>query len=703
MSKMEQILRLDSQEYDSSLSVVNPHSVLVQITIPHAEHLQQLLGQFLPQRGVSHLSLSPLVLFFSQFLPAFHRNDYSEITIGSCSSISSHTLICSLRLRAPAIGSAHQGAALLRVRRRIDVPQQMTPAQQRAYIDGMYDFPLVDQDASLHQQMLDLLDAPGATQNGSFDQQKYELFDAPLTPIAADSDSESESAGELVLPNVAATASSPNNEADDTEVDQMISSAPTAAPFSTGTSASHTQGNDDSDDEDSLFSFDAPSPAHTDVELSEPSSLPATSTSNQTQALSDSEESEADEIMSSPPIATVTELISSPSIASSDIGSLLDSDVEFDELASDTPADDSGTAGPTTDIGSMDSDVELDDGAFGYGAESSAGSDVDLDDEMWSSPTGGLGYPESTAEADFEVDEFMSAAASPGANGRFYSEHGYILPAPSFAPITPARSETSVALSLMRSSSDSPGSDTDMDLGPYLYSPATPDATPNTSLAPITPGSDTNMDLGPYLYSPATPDATPDTSMETEDPFSAPSTPNHGQSFDPFPAPFALGSPFHRNGSVDPEQSSSPAIPTSPIFRPFRFNRPARLITYTKKDRARYGGPLFVGHSPDTPVNHEDPDTPDNHEDPATYETPTVLADALSAHSDASGEPEVETGDESETAEPQPERISRRLVCKTLLIPSAILRTAEWYNHYDFYSAVQGYPRPLIDRCQVEI
>ncbi|KAK7030001.1 hypothetical protein R3P38DRAFT_3188937 [Favolaschia claudopus] len=73
---------------------------------------------------------------------------------------------------------------------------EMRPEEQRAYIDAMYDFPLADQDLSLHQQMLDAFHGPlspipaDPAVEPTLEQQMYDLFEGPLTPLPDDSDAE---------------------------------------------------------------------------------------------------------------------------------------------------------------------------------------------------------------------------------------------------------------------------------------------------------------------------------------------------------------------------------------------------------------------------------------------------------------------------------------------------------------------------------
>ncbi|KAK7013745.1 hypothetical protein R3P38DRAFT_2788019 [Favolaschia claudopus] len=565
---------------------------------------------------------------------------------------------------------------------------EMRPAEQRAYIDAMYDFPLAAKDASLHRQM-------------------FELFDAPLTPIAADSDDDDmpPSPQPLAFPlsNIRDHPAPTSDNADDhyppapnsdAENGELIPTSPTpAAVFGAIRSALASDGLFYTPD--GYFAADGRyadplngdahvhvSPVSSTIDLEEllPSPLPSPSPSNN-RLLSPSasetgtvdslfeSDTEIDELMSSPSIATANfdppSPTSSPSIAVADvdppspIDSIFESDSELEQF--------------------MDSPT----GGLGYPDESDSHFEPDIDfDQLMGSATGGLGYPaDNLDESDDEFDELMSSPPTAAADIDTASSARLDSPTDSlFASdvdlASPARSETSLALEQLLST-------------------------------PITPNSDTSMELDELLSSPATPNATPDTSMEIEDPFSPLRTPSSGHALDPSSSLFTLGSPFElapRSGSsieLEPDYPFPP--PKLPSLDFFRIDRgystpdfgqldssptpPRRLITYLKRDRERYGRRAVIDPQPMT--EDVDPQLQDGPE-PST--------------STASAPPNNQSGGDAHRrvkrrvdAKPEPSRISRRLSRQSVNNSASAVRTAAWYTHYEAYSAVEGFPRPLID------
>ncbi|KAK6991949.1 hypothetical protein R3P38DRAFT_3600766 [Favolaschia claudopus] len=399
---------------------------------------------------------------------------------------------------------------------------EMTPEEQRAYIEARQRFPLAHHDESFHQQNLLLLNGPHSVNPALI---------GPVTPTpeGSDSDSESEygsnffylsdSSAEDQHTAVTSSADDDGNLSDSSAEDDRMLSSPAAAPSLTITPAAALSSPTDSDvdsDDDSLF---GPEDIRATSAASSPSRIHIPSGYDLNSFIGSDDE--IDQLMSSP--------LSSPlTFPTVNLSNYIDSDGEIDELMSSPSVaaadlDTTTQFSPMESLGSIIDTKELLLSAAGP-PESFSGSEIDID-ELMSSPTGGLGYP-------YPVESFTESPTVDNAQN--------------LAPNTPARSETSLALEQLLST-------------PFTNTPARSE----TSLAleqllstPFTPRSDAGMGVDPLFFSPGTPNATPDTSMETDDPFSLPSTPNAGPSFKHLSPTFPLGSPFRLQGEIEDAHSS---------------------------------------------------------------------------------------------------------------------------------------------------
>ncbi|KAK7045172.1 hypothetical protein R3P38DRAFT_2766700 [Favolaschia claudopus] len=621
---------------------------------------------------------------------------------------------------------------------------EMRPAEQRAYIDAMYDFPSADQDHSLHQQMLDTFRVPlnavpeSSGVGSSLENQVYDLFEAPLSPLPDESDlEESLSASGDVAPSALPAADSlPLSDlpADSLPLSDLpVTPAYTpATPTYTPATPTYTPATPTLPATPALHAEDQGSASDSDAEVDQLASSPSAAYTADGyyaagQALN------ADDLLDASIAAFYTvdgyhapyrahaldseeeidELMPSPSVAAADIGdsttpsSPVDSifgpeDIDDTENDDDEPME--SASAPVYGFATGLSDAELDElmsspyivavDVAPSPIDSLFASDVgdadDTDDEPMDSATGGV-----------DMDEVMNSATG----GLGYPADLVESDAEVDQLIYPDDStETDAEVDQLMSSSDraappvaSPArSETSLDLEQLLSTP-------------LSSSPDTSMEFDPFISSPATPDATPDTSMEQEDPFSPIRTPSSGPNS--FAPPFTLGSPLelapHRASSIELEQFPC-APPRSPSLSFFRIDRgyktpdfdrpdsspivrPRRLITYLKRDRERYGRPAVIEDHPIGDQPHSDANV-----GPAE-------ASRGDAEASSTGTARVSRRSRRSFQKPakNPTRVSRRLLQEAAYNPTRpgeVVRDATWYTHYDSYVAVKGYPCPLVDR-----